>query len=186
MTHAAARGHQARPGPREAVGREGEGHEEERHQVEPESAGGAAGRGERLGRDLGGVEVERLAQPLHVADDGPVAGVELPRAEQRPQGLALGAAGGRRLRPVPVERRALLARRGELAVEGDRLRVVPRAGELVRLAEAVVRRGGDERRGERGRDEGERGGPHANLRTTAAARAARSLTLSEYSPSWGA
>ncbi len=66
----------------------GEGEEGERDEVEAEAPGGAAGGGERLRRDLGGVEVERLAQPLHVAHDGAVARVELPRPQERPEGFA--------------------------------------------------------------------------------------------------
>jgi len=51
-------------------------------QVRPEPPGPPAGGGERLGGDLRGVEVQRLAEALDVADDGAVAGVQLPGPKQ--------------------------------------------------------------------------------------------------------
>ena len=155
--------------------------QDRRDEVEPEAPREAPGHRERLRGDLGRIEVERLAQPLDVAHDGPVARVELAGAQQRPERLAVRPASGRRLGPVPVERRALAPRPGELAVERDRAGVVAGADEVVRLAKAVLGGAGGEGRARAAAAASQQRAPraHAHLRTASAARAARSCTLSE-------
>ena len=181
----------ARAQAREGVGGEGHREQPESEEVEPEPAGEAGGGGEGLGSDLGGVEVQRLADLRDVAADGAVAGVELAGTQQRPQRLPRRAPRGGRLGPVPVERGALAAGGGGAAVGGDRPRVVAPARAVVGRAEALVgrrrSRSGGPHGGEGGRErdrerEGRRADPprpHAHRLTVAEARVTRSCTFSE-------
>ena len=166
------------------------GQERHRYEIQPEAASVPGRGGERLRRDLRGIEVDRFPQALDLSRDRPISGVELAGADERPERLSLPAARGRGLRPVPVEGRALDARASQILIGGKSLRVVAGPGEVVRLLETGIgrhvrcrrRRSPRHARASEGEGEGQHYGAqglHAHRLTVSAARAASSRSFSE-------